>query len=92
IHGAKRRDIMHLFGKYYIRLLLIAATFVFIVEAAMVAILNQYSFDFESEHWTFTIISFLLSTFIVTFVTLATIGHKIYKISRIKAADIIKKE
>ena len=91
VHGAKMWDIMRLFGRYYLRLLLISA--VIAIPIAMVVTLFIVNEMGEGDHpITFCLTHLALSLLIVMLITLLTIGEKIYRVSRTNPADVIKKE
>ena len=92
IHGAKSRDIMRLFGAYYLRLLVTAAAFVTVIALLLLVVVNSFIDTLSVTDWVTQCCYILLAILIVAFVTLATIGNKIYKVSRINAADVIKSE
>ena len=92
IHGAKSRDIMRLFGAYYLRLLATAAAFVTVIALMLIVLVNAYAETLSGTDWVILCCYILAAILIVSFVTLATIGKKIYSVSRINAADVIKSE
>ena len=108
VHGAHTRDIIHLFGNYYLRLLGISALFVSIVSLPFVIMLvnnanlmikmavatqnMDYVNSFDTTDWIMILLYLLLSILIVASITLLTIGNKIYRVSQIKAAEVLKKE
>ena len=92
IHGAKSRDIMRLFGAYYLRLLATAAAFVTVIALMLIVLVNVYAETLSGTDWVILCCYILAAILIVSFVTLATIGKKIYSVSRINAADVIKSE
>ena len=99
IHGAHTRDIIHLFGNYYLRLLGISAIVVSIVSLPFIIMLvnnanliMNYVNGFDTTDWIMILLYLLLSIFIVASITLLTIGNKIYRVSQIKAAEVLKKE
>lgn len=108
IHGAHTRDIIHLFGNYYLRLLGISALVVSIVSLPfIIMIVNNKGFmtemalttrnmnylnSFDTTDWIMILLYLLLSILIVASITLLTIGNKIYRVSQIKAAEVLKKE
>ena len=108
IHGAHTRDIIHLFGNYYLRLLGISALVVSILslpfiimivnnkglmtEMALTTHNMNYVNGFDTTDWIMILLYLLLSIFIVASITLLTIGNKIYRVSQIKAAEVLKKE
>ncbi len=92
VHGAKSRDIMRLFAAYYIRLLAVAAAFVAAVWLLLSVALHCFVNSFVLSEWIEILCYLIGSVFIVSMVTLATIAHKIYRVSKINAAEVIKKE
>ena len=108
IHGAHTRDIIHLFGNYYLRLLGISALVVSILslpfiimivnnkglmtEMALTTHNMNYVNGFDTTDWIMILLYLLLSILIVASITLLTIGNKIYRVSQIKAAEVLKKE
>ena len=108
IHGAHTRDIIYLFGNYYLRLLSISALVVSIVslpfiitlvnnanlmtEMALTTHNMNYVNGFDTTDWIMILLYLLLSILIVASITLLTIGNKIYRVSQIKAAEVLKKE
>ncbi len=108
VHGAHTRDIIHLFGNYYLRLLGISALFVSIVSLPFIIMLvnnanlmikiavatqnMDYMNSFDTTDWIMILLYLLLSILIVASITLLTIGNKIYRVSQIKAAEVLKKE
>ena len=92
VHGAKSRDIMRLFASYYIRLLAVAAAFVAAVWLLLSVALHCFVNSFVLTEWIEILCYLIGSVFIVSLVTLATIAHKIYRVSKINAAEVIKKD
>ena len=93
IHGAHSWDIMRLFGKYYLRLLLISGIIVGILSIAFITIFSTFALDgIESKDWMMILFYLFLSILIVVAVTLLTISHKIWKVSKIHPAEVVKKE
>ena len=92
VHGAKSRDIMRLFASYYIRLLAVAAAFVAAVWLLLSVALHCFVNSFVLSEWIEILCYLVGSVFIVSLVTLATIAHKIYHVSKINAAEVIKKD
>ena len=93
IHGAHTRDIILLFGKYYLRLLAISAVIVSIISSAVITVVHVYSPDSGIKNdlpW--LILYLILAILIVVAVTLLTISHKIWKVSKIHPAEVVKKE
>ena len=93
IHGAHSWDIMRLFGRYYLRLLLISGIIVGILSIAFITIFATFALDgIESKDWMMILLYLFLSILIVVAVTLLTISHKIWKVSKIHPAEVVKKE
>lgn len=92
IHGAHTWDIIRLFGTYYMRLLLISAAIVSVVSMLVVVAFHHFAEQLEGKDWLMVILYLLLSILIVMAITLLTIGNKIYRVSRINAADVVKSE
>ena len=108
IHGAHTRDIIHLFGNYYLRLLGISALVGSIVSLPFIIMLvnnanlmsemalttrnMNYVNGLDTTDWIMILLYLLLSILIVASITLLTIGNKIYRVSQIKAAEVLKKE
>ena len=93
IHGAHSWDIMRLFGRYYLRLLLISGIIVGILSIAFIIIFSTFALDgIEGKDWMMILLYLFLSILIVVAVTLLTISHKIWKVSKIHPAEVVKKE
>ena len=93
IHGAHSWDIMRLFGKYYLRLLLISGIIVGILSIAFIIIFATFALDgIETKDWMMILFYLFLSILLVVAVTLLTISHKIWKVSKIHPAEVVKKE
>ena len=93
IHGAHTRDIILLFGKYYLRLLAISAVIVIVVSSAVIATILVVDGDVglsKDLPWLFFYL--ILAILIVVAITLLTISHKIWKVSKIQPAEVVKKE
>ena len=89
INGAKTHDIMMLFGKYYIVTLGIAFGIAILIYVVAYTIFHKTSTTGEIMT---EIIAILVSMATITLVTLLTVWQKIYKISHINPALLIKKE
>ena len=93
IHGAHTRDIILLFGKYYLRLLAISAVIVIVVSTAIIVAINVIDGDIgilDDGPWLFFYL--ILAILIVVAITLLTISNKIWKVSKIQPAEVVKKE
>lgn len=85
-NGAGRRQILWLFGKLYARNLVISSivSFVFIL-------IGYTTFDGKETFSSFAV-PYLYSILFVGLVTLLTVGLRIYKVSKLNPAAILKKE
>lgn len=85
-NGAGRRQILWLFGKLYARNLVISSivSFVFIL-------IGYTTFDGKETFSSFAV-PYLYSILFVALVTLLTVGFRIYKVSKLNPAAILKKE
>ena len=93
IHGAHTRDIIMLFGKYYLRLLTISAVIVSVVSSAIISTILVVDGDIglgKDLPWLFFYL--FLAILIVVAITLLTISNKIWKVSKIHPAEVVKKE
>jgi len=93
IHGAHTRDIILLFGKYYLRLLAISAVIVIVISSATIVAINELDGDIgilDDLPWLFFYL--ILAILIVVAITLLTISNKIWKVSKIQPAEVVKKE
>lgn len=93
IHGAHTRDIIQLFGRYYLRMLTVSAVLVTAVSGAVLATIHSLAADTGiSDGLPWLILYLILAILTVAGITLLTIGHKIWQVSRINPAEVIKKE
>ena len=93
IHGAHTRDIIMLFSKYYLRLLGISAVIVIVISSAVIATILVVDGDIglgKDLPWLFFYL--ILAILIVVAITLLTISNKIWKVSKIQPAEVVKKE
>ena len=93
IHGAHTRNIILLFGKYYLRLLAISAVIVIVISSAVIATILVVDGDTglgKDLPWLFFYL--ILAILIVVAITLLTISNKIWKVSKIQPAEVVKKE
>lgn len=91
VHGAMTWDIVRLFARYYVSLLIISAIIAIPIGiAAGTTVMNMMHVNANalilSCQWIVT------SLFVVTLITLLTISEKIYRVTKIDPVDIIKKE
>ena len=91
-HGAKTRHIILLFGKYYVKILLISFVISFVVGMfAAIIFLISTGADYTKACF-LPIHPALCSMLVITVVTFSTIWYKIFKASRINPADVMKSE
>lgn len=93
VNGAKIRDIVMLFGRYYIVTISIS-TLISLLIGIFVIISITYLSRSEMEPevlWGF-VASFLISVATITTVTVATVWQKIYRISHTNPSEIISKD
>lgn len=89
INGAKQKDIIRLFGKLYIKLTLIGSFFALpAVYLLLDGLLGSESLNAPLYNPVFWISVFI----IVTFILFATVAYRIWLISRINPAEVIKSE
>lgn len=91
VHGAKAKDIIRLFGKYYVRLLIISA----VIAIPLCIALGVFVFNLMNKEFHRVILScqwVMTSFIIVCLVTLITVWEKIYRVSKTNPAEIIAKE
>ena len=93
IHGAHPRHIVRLFGAYYLRLLCIAALIVAVISSVPLAIFKvSVGNDIPTKEWLIVIGGLVFSQLLISAITLTTIARKIYRVSRINPAEVIKKD
>lgn len=91
VNGAKMWDIMRLFGRYYLRILIISA----VIAAPVGIAIGTIGMNMMHVHVNTLLLSsqwIAISLIIVTIITLLTIVEKIYRVARTNPADVIKKE
>ena len=91
VHGAKMWDIIRLFGRYYLRILVISA----IIAAPLGIALGTIVMNMMHVHANVLLLTcqwIVSSLLIVTLITLLTVWEKIYRVSRTPPADVVKKE
>ena len=92
IHGAKVWDIMCLFGRYYLRLLIVATIFTIVLLAPIIVIIYHITnIQFTFETIALPVLFFLCCALAVGVVVLLTVARNIYKVSHLNPADVIKK-
>ena len=99
VNGAKTHDIVMLFSRYYIMTLSIAFTIALLIGIALIAAISIKEGEWPDmnnedvrELFKWLLTAFLSSIFTITLVTILTVWQKIYKISHINPALLIKKE
>lgn len=85
-NGAGARQIMWLFGRQYIWHLVCSSIITLLLSLGIGGAL--YSVQADKQY----VLSYICSVFIIALVTLLTVGYKIYKVSQLNPAAIIKKE
>ena len=95
VNGAKIRDIVMLFCRYYIVTLCTAYVLSLLIGVALVIVISitvNLRPEWTSESAIGFYLCYLVSIATITLVTLLTVWQKIYKISHINPALLIKKE
>lgn len=95
VNGAKTRDIVMLFSRYYIVTLCTAYVLSLLIGVALIFVICITAnglHGWTSEETRVCITCYLESIATITLVTLLTVWQKIYKISHINPALLIKKE
>ncbi len=89
VNGAKRRDIVMMFARYYIVTLSVsfAISFVFLILLSMTG-RNQWSLSYTAE----CVVPYLVSAMMVAGITAVTVWNKINAISKVNPSMLIKKE
>lgn len=94
VNGAKTRDIVLLFGRYYIHALVVSFSIILAIGLPITLYLISEKYhdpDFIDGLLDFLSV-YLISILIISLVTLLTVWQKIYKIAHINPALLIKKE
>lgn len=87
--GATSRQIMRLFGRLYLRLLIVST--ILTLPFCLLAYIIGPMLNNGEQIWGLYI-GYTVSVIVVTLVTLLTVGYKIYRVSKLDPAKIIKKE
>ena len=96
--GAKTKDIVMLFSRYYFKILIVTFIITAVIGLAIVVIgsidLRSFSSTLSTaeEMLDLFLIPYLFSIFTISLVTLLTIGQKIYKVAHTNAAEMVKRE
>lgn len=85
-HGADTRQILWLFAKPYIWQLIVSSLISLLLANVFAYIVEEISFKKD------VILPYLIAILVVALVTLLTVGYKIYRVSKLDPAKIIKKE
>jgi predicted lysophospholipase L1 biosynthesis ABC-type transport system permease subunit len=85
-HGADTRQILWLFAKPYIWQLIVSSLISLLLTNVFAYFIEEISFKRD------VVMPYLIAILVVALVTLLTVGYKIYKVSQLNPATIIKKE
>ena len=89
-HGADTRQILWLFAGPYVWQLIVSSLITLLICTPFVYAITKPHFDYETAKE--FIVPYLTSILAVALVTLLTVGYKIYRVSQLNPATIIKKE
>ncbi len=90
VNGAKTKDIVRLFSRYYIRTMTIAFALVFILGLAIVVIVSAVDDNWpDFSAWLGIFLTYFASVLIVVLITALTAGHKIIKVAKTNAAEYL---
>jgi len=97
VNGAKTRDIVMLFSRYYIVTLCTAFVLSLLIGVALIVAIYITSSELVRKVITIIFLEIIITCYLesiatITLVTLLTVWQKIYKISHINPALLIKKE
>lgn len=93
VNGAKIRDIVMLFGRYYIVTISISTLISLLIGVFVCTTITYLSrSEMDSESLRIFVASFLISVATITTVTVATVWQKIYRISHTNPSEIISKD
>lgn len=93
VNGAKIRDIVMLFGRYYIVTISISTLISLLIGIFVIIAITYLSrSEMDSETLRIFVASFLISVATITTVTVATVWQKIYRISHTNPSEIISKD
>lgn len=90
-HGAGMRQIMWLFGKQYVCQLIVSSVITFILSLVLTFITIK-GMNRIVDYVLGFLLPFLFTILFIALITLLTVGYKIYKVSKLNPATIIKKE
>jgi ABC-type antimicrobial peptide transport system permease subunit len=92
-HGASQGQIIWLFGRGYVYCLLISSVISLLLFYGInILFAGKLVYADTDEMFKFSALPALFSIGVVALVTLLTVGYKIYKVSKLEPASIIKKE
>ena len=90
VNGAKTKDIIRLFSRYYIHTMAIAFALVFILGLAIIVIVSAVEDDWpDFSAWRGIFLTYFASVLIVVLITALTAGYKIYKVAKTNAAEYL---
>ena len=90
-HGASQGQIIWLFGRGYVYCLIAGSIISLLLANGLIFLLTLASVTFNSLFQE-TLLPIGLCSLFVALITLLTVGYKIYKVSKLNPATIIKKE
>ena len=90
VNGAKTKDIIRLFSRYYIRTMAVAFALVLIIGLAIIAAISIADNNWPKlEDWFYFALPYFGAVAIVALITALTVGHKIYKVAKTNAAEYL---
>lgn len=93
VNGAKIRDIVMLFGRYYIVTISISSLIALLIVVVLIICISIIGRDWPDAELTLYLCLFFLSSIaVITGVTVATVWQKIYRISHTNPSEIISKD
>ena len=90
-HGAGKGQIMWLFGKQYFWQIIISSIISLLLYIGYLNIIFAER-EINTEDTWVLLIPYFLGVFIIFLITLLSVGYKLYKVSKVEPASIIKKE
>ncbi|MDO4958645.1 MAG: FtsX-like permease family protein [Prevotellaceae bacterium] len=93
VNGAKIRDIVMLFGRYYIVTISISSLIALLIVVVLIICISIIGREWpDAEMTLYLCLSFLSSIAVITGVTVATVWQKIYRISHTNPSEIVSKD
>lgn len=93
VNGAKIRDIVMLFGRYYIVTISISTLISLLIGVFVCTTITYLSrSEMDSETLRIFVACFLISVATITTVTVATVWQKIYRLSHVNPSEILSKD